>query len=300
MLSTILVPLDGSPFSELALERAAAIARRSGAHLDLIRVMPVAYRATHSQGISPSDSVLDTDLRHAAMEQLDQTAARLTAAGLSVSHALLEGEVVPQILARVTERKVGLVVLATHGRTGWRRALLGSVAAALVRECPAAVLAVRAADPDAPVTTVASDPIVLPFDGSERDTDALELARLAAALLPAELVLLNVIAPVILPDRADVAAVDRVALRNQRASAEQYLERMAEPLRASSIAVSVHTVPDDDPAHGIRRVATRTNAQLIAMVTRARGGSHLWSPGSVADRVLREGDRDVLLVRSRS
>jgi nucleotide-binding universal stress UspA family protein len=300
MLSTILVPLDGSPFSELALERAAAIARRSGAHLDLIRVMPVAYRATHSQGISPSDSVLDTDLRHTATEQLDQTAARLTAAGLSVSHALLEGEVVPQIMARVAERKVGLVVLATHGRTGWRRALLGSVAAALVRECPAAVLAVRAADPDAPVTTVASDPVVLPFDGSERDTDALELARLAAALLPAELVLLNVITPVILPDRADVAAVDRVALRNQRASAEQYLERMAEPLRTSSIAVSVHTVPDDDPAQGIRRVAIRTNAQLIAMVTRARGGSHLWSPGSVADRVLREGDRDVLLVRSRS
>lgn len=299
MLSTILVPLDGSPFSELALERAAAIARRSGAHLDLIRVMPVAYRATHSQGISPSDSVLDTDLRHAAMEQLDQTAARLTTAGLSVSHALLEGEVVPQILARVAERKVGLVVLATHGRTGWRRALLGSVAAALVRECPAAVLAVRAADPDAPVTTVASDPVVLPFDGSERDTDALELARMVAELLPAELVLLNVIAPVILPDRADVAAVDRVALRNQRASAEQYLERMAEPLHTSSIAVSVHTVPDDDPAQGIRRVATRTNAQLIAMVTRARGGSHLWSPGSVADRVLRDGDRDVLLVRSR-
>jgi nucleotide-binding universal stress UspA family protein len=299
MLSTILVPLDGSPFSELALERAAAIARRSGAHLDLIRVMPVAYRATHSQGISPSDSVLDTDLRHTATEQLDQTAARLTAAGLSVSHALLEGEVVPQILARVAERKVGLVVLATHGRTGWRRALLGSVAAALVRECPAAVLAVRAADPDAPVSTVASDPVVLPFDGSERDTDALELARLVAELLPAELVLLNVIAPVILPDRADVAAVDRVALRNQRASAEQYLERMAEHLRTSSIAVSVHTVPDDDPAQGIRRVATRTNAQLIAMVTRARGGSHLWSPGSVADRVLREGDRDVLLVRNR-
>lgn len=299
MLSTILVPLDGSPFSELALERAAAIARRSGAHLDLIRVMPVAYRATHSQGISPSDSVLDTDLRHTATEQLDQTAARLTAAGLSVSHALLEGEVVPQILARVAERKVRLVVLATHGRTGWRRALLGSVAAALVRECPAAVLAVRAADPDAPVSTVASDPVVLPFDGSERDIDALELARLVAELLPAELVLLNVIAPVILPDRADVAAVDRVALRNQRASAEQYLERMAEHLRTSSIAVSVHTVPDDDPAQGIRRVATRTNAQLIAMVTRARGGSHLWSPGSVADRVLREGDRDVLLVRNR-
>jgi nucleotide-binding universal stress UspA family protein len=158
---------------------------------------------------------------------------------------------------------------------------------------------VRAADPDAPVTTVASDPVVLPFDGSERDTDALELARMVAELLPAELVLLNVIAPVILPDRADVAAVDRVALRNQRASAEQYLERMAEQLRTSSIAVSVHTVPDDDPAQGIRRVATRTNAQLIAMVTRARGGSHLWSPGSVADRVLRDGDRDVLLVRSR-
>jgi nucleotide-binding universal stress UspA family protein len=299
MLSTILVPLDGSPFSELALERAAAIARRSGAHLDLIRVMPVAYRATHSQGISPSDSVLDTDLRHATTEQLDQTAARLTAAGLSVSHALFEGEVVPQIPARVAERRVGLVVLATHGHTGWRRALLGSVAAELVRECPAAVLAVRAADPDAPVTTVASDPVVLPFDGSERDTDALELARMVAELLPAELVLLNVIAPVILPDRADVAAVDRVALRNQRASAEQYLERMAEQLRTSSIAVSVHTVPDDDPAQGIRRVATRTNAQLIAMVTRARGGSHLWSPGSVADRVLRDGDRDVLLVRSR-
>jgi nucleotide-binding universal stress UspA family protein len=300
VLTTVLVPLDGSPFSELALERAAAIARRSGAHLDLIRVMPVAYRATHSQGISPSDSVLDTDLRRAAMEQLDQTAARLRAAGLSVSHALLEGEVVPQILARVAERKVGLVVLATHGRTGWRRALLGSVAAALVRECPAAVLAVRAGDPDAPVSTVASDPVILPFDGSERDDDALELARLAAALVPAELVLLNVIAPVILPDRADVAAVDRVALRNQRASAEQYLERMAEQLRASSIAVSVQTVPDDDPAEGIRRAAARNHAQLVAMVTRARGGSRVWSPGSVADRVLREGDRDVLLVRARS
>jgi nucleotide-binding universal stress UspA family protein len=297
MLTTILVPLDGSPFSERSLERAAAIAHRTGARLDLVRVMPPAYRPTMSQGISPSDNTLDLDLRRAAVEALEQAATRLTTEGLTVSHALLEGEVVPQLLARATEQGAGLVVLATHGRTGWRRALLGSVAAALVHECSAAVLAVRAHDTAVAEPAPMDGAVVLPLDGSQRDSVARDLAKLVAEIVPAELILLNVVSPVVLAERASVAAVDRVALRDQRASAEEYLGRVADDLRASSISVSVQTVPDDDPAEAILRVAARTHAQLIAMVTRARGGSRLWSPGSVADRVLREGDRDVLLVR---
>lgn len=300
MLTTILVPLDGSPFSERALERAAAIARRTGARLDVVRVVPPSARATVSQGLTRTDVQLDADIRRATAEALEQVVQRLTAAGLKVSSALLEGDVVPQILARVADQRAGLVVLATHGHTGLRRALLGSVAAALVRECPAAVLAVRAREGDAPETTPVRETVVLPFDGSERDADALELARMVAELVPADLVLLHVITPVVLPDRSDVAAVDRVALRTQRAAAEEYLGRVAADLQADSIPASTHSVPDPDPAEGIRRAAARVGAGLIAMVTRARGSSHLWSPGSVADRVLREGDRDVLLVRARS
>ncbi|MDZ7630458.1 MAG: universal stress protein [Gemmatimonadaceae bacterium] len=300
MLTSIVVPLDGSPFSEMALARAADIARRTGARLDLVRVLAPGYRPTMTRNVSPTDATLDQDLRREAVEALGATAQKLTVSGLVVSHAVVEGDVAAEILAHVKKQGAGLVVLATNGRTGLRRLLLGSVAAALVRECPAAVLVVKAREAISTDVVASGDAVLLPFDGSERDYDALDLgATWSALLVPGKLVLLHVVEPVTLPGRGDVDAVDRAALRDQRASAAEYLARLAAELEGSSIKASVQTTPDDDATSGILRVASRVDASLIAMVTRARGGSRLWNPGSVADRVLREGDRDVLLVRER-
>jgi nucleotide-binding universal stress UspA family protein len=300
VLTSIVVPLDGSPFSEMALTRAAGIARRTGARLDLVRVLSPTYRPPIARNMSRTDPTLEHDLRRAAVEGLAATAERLTASGLVVSHAVVDGEVVPEILARVEQLGAGLVVLATNGHSGLRRLLLGSMAAALVRECPAAVLAVKARETSATDPDEVGDGVLLPFDASERDSDALDLARMASDLVPGKTVLLHVIEPVILPGREDVDAVDRVTLRQQRASADEYLARLAAELESESIDVSVQTTPDTDAASGILRMAARVNASLIAMVTRARGGSRFWSPGSVADRVLREGVHDVLLVRERT
>lgn len=299
MLTSIVVPLDGSPFSEMALARAADIARRTGARLDLVRVLAPGYRPTMTRNVSPTDATLDQDLRREAVEALGATAQKLTVSGLVVSHAVVEGDVAAEILAHVKKQGAGLVVLATNGRTGLRRLLLGSVAAALVRECPAAVLVVKAREAISTDVVASGDAVLLPFDGSERDYDALDLVQLVSELVPGKLVLLHVVEPVTLPGRGDVDAVDRAALRDQRASAAEYLARLAAELEGSSIKASVQTTPDDDATSGILRVASRVDASLIAMVTRARGGSRLWNPGSVADRVLREGDRDVLLVRER-
>ncbi|MCU0636227.1 MAG: universal stress protein, partial [Gemmatimonadaceae bacterium] len=233
--------------------------------------------------------------------QLRALAGQCGAGGLVVTHDVRVGPVVPTLLAYLREVGAMLVVVTTHGRRGLRRAVLGSITDALVRECPTAVLAVRARETaDLPASTSGLEPVLVPFDGTERDADAIDLAKLVSTLIPTSLVLLHVIPPPRLPDRSPMAAIDRAELRQQHDVIGRYLAKQALDIGTPATPVSARIVPADDVADAITRAADREGARLIAMVTRGRGGASRWALGSVADRVLREGHHDVLLMRART
>ena len=139
MPKPILVPLDGSTFSEHALPIAAQLARRSGAPLHLVRVHEVATALAPPDGVPAYDLRWDAALRLQDEEYLRAVAARCAEQeGITARTALLDGPVAAALAAFVAALDIGQIVMTTHGRGGISRAWVGSVADALcdVPRCP--------------------------------------------------------------------------------------------------------------------------------------------------------------------
>jgi nucleotide-binding universal stress UspA family protein len=124
-LDAVLFPTDFSKASEGAGGVARDLARESSATLHVVHVVPPVT--------DPADSA----------ERLAEIGRRLVG-GTRVETALLSGRVAREIVRYAREQGVGLIVLATHGRTGLSHAILGSVAEAVVRLAPCLVLTVPA------------------------------------------------------------------------------------------------------------------------------------------------------------
>ncbi|HSL50253.1 MAG TPA: universal stress protein [Candidatus Deferrimicrobiaceae bacterium] len=143
-LNEILFPTDFSPASEAAGRVAREMALQTGARLHVLHVVP---------------PVTDPSL---PAEHLGQ-AARSLADGLRVETTLLSGWAGRNIVDYARDKRIDLIVVGTHGRTGITHAILGSVAETVVRlapclvlTVPASVIAERSAAPAAPPAAVAS------------------------------------------------------------------------------------------------------------------------------------------------
>ncbi len=139
----ILWPTDFSPGAKAALPHLRTLAAASGAEVVLFHVLPTA--ATYM--IPPESGVvlarLQREARAAARTQLRRLERQLQTPAIR-THALLALGAPFQQIVRAAERlHCDLIVMATHGRTGWVHALLGSVAENVVRHAPCPVLTVH-------------------------------------------------------------------------------------------------------------------------------------------------------------
>lgn len=144
----IMVPLDGSDLAERILAPAVALARATGARITLAHVISSnAALGTRLAPLLPDDIVR---IRDQARGYLAQIAAGLTADGLQVETHIAEGES-PASTITAAAKKVGadLIAIATHGRGGMRRAVLGSVADKVLRSSPLPLLVLRPGKDDA-------------------------------------------------------------------------------------------------------------------------------------------------------
>jgi universal stress protein A len=142
-IKKILVPVDFSAHSAEAMRFAADLARRYGASLDLLHVFQTLTYALPEGYVLPGAEELEKIMKHF---QLDLETARRTAieAGApSVETTLLQGGVATEILRFAKERNSDFIVMGTHGRTGLKHMLIGSVAEHIVRVAPCPVLTVR-------------------------------------------------------------------------------------------------------------------------------------------------------------
>ena len=155
MDTAILVPLDGSELAQAALPYAERLSRALGWRIILLRVLssePAHDRPLH---VAPIEAPLDEETtapagytalhaeQAAAEEGLEALAARLRATGCAVVCETGTGDAQGVISNRAAAPDVGLVVIASHGRSGLARLFRGSVAAGVVDHAPCAVLLVR-------------------------------------------------------------------------------------------------------------------------------------------------------------
>ncbi|MEP7227781.1 MAG: universal stress protein [Gemmatimonadales bacterium] len=142
----ILVPLDGSPLAEAALAPAAAVARLFDAELVLVQVVP----PLSPRNLFPDTLTAgyDTEIialgRKGAQGYLEGLSEDLRERGIRVKTTVVVGHSVGEALINLAHpERIDLVAIATHGRSGVRRLILGSVADKLIRAAGPPVLVVR-------------------------------------------------------------------------------------------------------------------------------------------------------------
>lgn len=141
----ILCPLDFSRFSRHALEQAVALAREFGAEIAALHVhagAPVAEVVTAGPATLGDRSAPVAPQAVSLMRELREVADEVEAAGVTVQTLLADGDPVAAIVEHAAAWRADLIVMGTHGRTGFERLLLGSVAEKVLRKAPCPVLTV--------------------------------------------------------------------------------------------------------------------------------------------------------------
>jgi nucleotide-binding universal stress UspA family protein len=140
----ILVPVDFSPASRLALEYAKALAAKSGGVLELLHVVEdrVVAGLWPADMYAPSRQIEDALVKN-AMERLAACLTREERRRLGVTLTLLLGRPAVTIVEHAASCKADLIVMGTHGRTGVSHLVLGSVAERVIRTAVCPVFVVR-------------------------------------------------------------------------------------------------------------------------------------------------------------
>ena len=304
MYRSIIVPLDGSPFAEQAVAVALAIAEACHAKVTLVRASDPAVHRYTSEVTPPLFDPVAHD-RLAAIEYVDTLAQRLRpTTSETIDGTSVEGPAADAIRDCLTTVGGDLVVMTTHGLTGWSRAWIGSVADALMRIVTVPVLLCRPLEAPAAATAPGRFArVLIPLDGSAEAEQILVHAAGIVAGTGTRFILLRVERPVSIPVHpysyaAPALQTDQAATEEVVTLARQYLTTKAEWLKArcpqATIDVDVRLAGHTGAA--IIDAARDYKADLVALTTHARRGVRLVL-GSVADKTLRGTHASVLLLR---
>ncbi|HUY95744.1 MAG TPA: universal stress protein [Terracidiphilus sp.] len=154
----ILLPIDFSPSSQAALEMAADLAQHFQAKLHLVNVIPM-FPTTSLPDLIPEGDFTQ-QAREYAERHLTQCISVLAAKGIKASSSVELGNDVAGNIMEVIEREhIDMVVISTHGISGWHPLVFGSIAEKVVKlvECP--LLLLRSAKPESGVKTGARRPM---------------------------------------------------------------------------------------------------------------------------------------------
>jgi nucleotide-binding universal stress UspA family protein len=316
MFRHILVPLDGSPRAEQVLPVAAQVARAFQGTITLLRVVDLAHNAiSYGIGAPYITQRLIEDELSVARSYLEQWRHNRALAGTIVQKRVVSGDPATAIIAQAAELSSDLVVISSHGYTGMKRWLLGSVAEKVARHSCAPVLILRDKEPLHTRRDRHDNQSVralVPLDPSPRAQDALvSAAELVTALSisgPGELHLAQM---VVVEDMASMMEREELlaAARQNLSSIEQSIREGLVARFGSELhpALSWSVSLTDDIAEGIVRIAENGEeskefgkvaaCDLIALTTHGAGGMHHWPVGSIAERVLHTTSLPMLIVR---
>jgi nucleotide-binding universal stress UspA family protein len=142
MYKKVLVPLDGSPFSECVLEHVKIMA--AGYKIPDVRLAFVIEPVNPGIYEVPGNFIEDMQKQAiaAAEEYLKKTSAKLVAEGVAATWVVLRGNVAESILDYARKNEIDLVIMSTHGRSGVARWAMGSVADRVARQATVPVMLV--------------------------------------------------------------------------------------------------------------------------------------------------------------
>jgi nucleotide-binding universal stress UspA family protein len=295
----MLVPLDGSKLAEMVLPYARFLAGRFKIPVELLAALDIAELGTHiSVGQSRFLSTLVEDSMQSSETYLKRIAH--TFDGADVKRTVDKGRAAEVIIDKGAADTGMLIAMATHGRSGVNRWLLGSIAEKVLRATANPLMLIRAkaiakSEGEAPLQS-----IIVPLDGSELAESVLPMvAGLANKLDLAVILFRGYNAPYSVYGYGYVyyaIDVDKVTAE-MRNDAGGYLEKKAAEIKKLGVAKISCVTKEGISADEIIKVARETPDSLITMCSHGRSGVKRWVLGSVTETVVRHADNPVLVLR---
>lgn len=271
MFGKILLPLDGSELADRVLGWVDQLLRdqRVGV-VTLLRV------------VNP-----DSDDSAAAEDHLKAVRKRLSEHEIPTSIHVERGKPSEKILELAADHD--LVAMSTHGRSGLKRLLRGSVAEQVLRACPTPLLLINP-HTDLPSGTAPFQRILVPVDSGDYGARILPVAGELARVYGAKIILFRV---------ENFAVEDGLVTQLRLRSQEEVLaslEPLADGLRQLDLEVECQAALGD-PRVEMLDLLERDDADLVAMATHGRAGLQKWWFGSVAEALVRHSPKPLFLHR---
>lgn len=299
MYSKLLIPLDGSKTAEKVLPFARILATTFKLPIELLEVVDIAAATAHIAADKARylDRII-AEGENASREHLDEIAATLS--GLHVTCKVERGRPADLIIERAEAEKGTLIAMATHGRSGINRWMMGSVAEKVLRGTTVPLFLVRAGDEAVAGRTADIKSIVVPLDGSALAESVLATVGEVAKMLNSEIVLCRAyeLAATAYYGSEDYLPKYDEMLRELKDEVEGYLKKKTEGLKADGLAKVSWVALEGSGAEAIVRYANARPDVLIAMCTHGRSGVSRWTLGSVTEKVVRHADEPVLVLHA--
>ena len=293
----VLIAIDGSHASMLALSAAAALELPAGSTLKLVSVIADADDIDDAgwaavELIRPADSMVRTRLT--VRERLESLADRLEGEGRTVTIAVLDGRPASQIVLEARRFEADLVVVGARGHSAVDRLLIGSVSSEVVDHAPCAVLVAR---------TERVDRVLIATDGSPDATAATDLVATSGMLGDATVRVMSVVDPG-MPWWTGLSPVDgMVAIEAYGDMVDAARTHAEETARVTAERLGSEHVTTDAADRGgdvgstIVAEAAAWKADVIVLGTRGFGMVRRLLLGSVSRDVLHLAPMSVLIVR---
>lgn len=300
MYSKVLIPLDGSKTAEKVLPYARHLAGKLKIPIELLAVIDIAEMATHiaAEKARYLNTMIEDGVR-ASTTYLRGIATTFPDA--NVTCTVEKGRAEDTIIEKGEADSSLLITMATHGRSGLNRFLLGSVAEKVLRGSTNPLLLIRAADEAKGEGEARLTSIAVPLDGSELAESVLPGVATLAKMLDLEVVLFRAYH---IPynayggDDGYMVNYDEL-LTSVRDESNEYLEKKVAELKKLGVAKVSAATKEGFPGDEIIALGRRTPDNLIAMCSHGRSGVRRFVLGSVTETVVRHSGDPVLVVRAK-
>jgi nucleotide-binding universal stress UspA family protein len=297
MYTRMLIPLDGSNVAEQVLPYARFVAKALTIPVELLGIVdpvPLADFSEVWQG--PDVDRLVAEEMTGTTRYLETTARSFE--GGQVKCSVLRGTPEEVIIEQAAGDEKTLIVMATHGRSGIQRWLLGSVADKVLHGATNHLLLVRASDTGRTDGEAILKTVIVPLDGSSLAEKALSCVEDLAKKMKLEIVLMRAYAlpPAFSADEYGTYTDELVT--QLEAEARDYLAEKVKEMKGKGFGNVSSVLNLGYGAQDIIALARKTPDNFIAMSTHGRSGMRRWMLGSVTERVVRHSGDPVLIIRA--
>jgi nucleotide-binding universal stress UspA family protein len=299
MYTQMLVPLDGSKTAEKVLPYARYLVGKFKIPVQLLAVIDIGDMATHISVEKARflDAMIEDAVR--SSENYLRDVAK-TFSGAELMCTVEKGRAKEVIIEKGVADTGMLITMATHGRSGLDRFLLGSIAEKVLRGTANPLLLVRATEDAKSEGEATLKSIIVPLDGSELAESVLPMVAGLAKKLNLDVVLFRAYHFPYASNESYYAGVNyRELIASVRNEVNEYLEKKTAEVKKLGVNKVKYASKEGIASDEIIALGRETPDNMIAMCSHGRTGMERWVVGSVTETVVRHSDEPVLVVRAK-